>query len=806
MVWEIHKFGGSSLAHPDAFKRAVGLVAGSGEERRGTVVSALGGVTDDLHELVAAAARKDSVKDALAALRVRHAGMAQALGVAEPESFEVDWRNLRDLLHAVQLVGGVDPMMRDLVVGYGERWSGRLFAAALEAAGRPARFLDAGEFVTAADGDMGPVVDWDESSALLRPKLESWHGDIVMTGYVARHADGRPRTLGRNGSDFSAAILGRLVGARSVNIWTDVPGVMSADPRLVPEARVLRTLSYDEALELAYFGAAVLHPQTLAPAIAARVPVFIRDPRTPDEPGTRIADVSSTRFAIKGITAIPAMALVTLEGAGLIGVPGTARRLFGCLERGGISVVMISQGSSEHSICLAVPKVVAADAALRIRDEFTVELRAGLVQSVRVDDDAAVLAVVGSAMAGQPGVAASFFAALSRCGINIKAIAQGASERNISAVVPTEEAARAVRAVHSAFYLSPQTVSIGLIGVGHVGGALLSQLVAQAPKLTDRVNLRIRAVASSRYMRLGEALDAPPTAADGPLDLDAFVDHVAADHLPHSLIIDCTADDGVAARHAEWLRRGIDVVTPNKKGVGADWDRYQAITRAMALARSRYGCETTVGAGLPVIHTLRDLIDTGDQVIEIEGMLSGTLAWLFHRFDGSTPFSDLVREAWQAGYTEPDPRDDLSGMDVARKLVILARQMGLQLDLAHVDVSGLVPAGLEDGGVEAFLTQLAGHDDSLAKRVSAAREAGAMLRFVAHLDQQGRASVGLTEVGPGHPFAMAQATDNVVRFRTRRYDANPLVVQGPGAGPEVTAAGVFADMLRMAATLGGRGA
>ncbi|MEM9300625.1 MAG: bifunctional aspartate kinase/homoserine dehydrogenase I [Pseudomonadota bacterium] len=805
MTWEIHKFGGSSLARADAFHRAVGLVSGSGDARRGVVVSALGGVTDDLHRLVEAAAAGRDLTEALGALHDRHDTMASDLGVAVPDAFAVDRDNLRDLLHAVQLVGSADRIMSDLIFGYGERWSARLFTAALTAAGRPARFLDAGEFIIAADGDMGPVVDWDGSLAALEPLVAGWDGDVVMTGYVARYGDGRPRTLWRNGSDFSAAILGRLLAAEAVQIWTDVPGVMSADPRLVPEARVLQTLSYDEALELAYFGAAVLHPQTLAPAIAAQIPVFIRDPRTPGEPGTRIADISSTRFAIKGITAIPEMALVTLEGAGLIGVPGTARRLFGCLERGGISVVMISQGSSEHSICVAVPRALAADAVLRIREEFTIELRAGLVQSVRDDTDAAVLAVVGSSMAGQPGVAASFFSALSRCGINIKAIAQGASERNISAVVPNDEAARAVRAVHSAFYLSPQTVSVGLLGVGHVGGALLEQLVAQAPKLTDRVDLRIRAIARSRTMLLGEDLTAPPGNADPELDIEALVEHVAAEHLPHSVIIDCTADDAVAARHPEWLARGIDVVTPNKKGVGAGWARYEAIQRAMAAAGSRYGCETTVGAGLPIIHTLRDLVDTGDRVIEIEGMLSGTLAWLFHRFDGSEPFSELVREAWQAGYTEPDPRDDLSGLDVARKLVILARQIGLKLNLDHIKVDGLVPAELDGGDVETFLAAFAEHDDAFATRIGEARTSGGVLRFVAHLDASGTASVGLRTIGLDHPFAMAQATDNVVRFRTVRYDANPLVVQGPGAGPEVTAAGVFADLLRLAGTLGGRG-
>ena len=804
MSWPIvHKFGGTSLADAEAIARSVSLVCRWGEGPQAVVVSAMGGVTDTLLGLIEAASRRAGIDSTVEALVERHATAASSLDLPLPEIITRTRADLADLLHAVRLVGSADATLRDVVAGYGERWSAALFAAALAQQGRQVRVLDAATFLIARDDDMGPVVDWPASSELLAAQLPSPDHDLVVPGYVASYPDGRPRTLGRNGSDFSAAILARLLRAQTLRIWTDVPGVMSADPRLVPEARVLETLSYDEALELAYFGAGVLHPRTIAPAMEAGIDIHIGDGRHPDAPGTRIARDSRTSFAIKGITAIPAMALVTLTGAGLIGVPGTARRLFSCLERVGISVVMISQASSEHSICCAVPQASAQAAVETIQVEYATELAAGQVQGVSCDADAAVLAVVGSAMRGQPGVAARFFGALARCGINVKAIAQGGSERNITAAVAGDEAARAVRAVHAAFYLSPQTVSIGLIGTGHVGRALLDQLQEQAPRLEERFSLRIRAVADSRRMMLGEAIDRQPGEGDPAADLDALVDHVAAEHLPHAVLIDCTADDGIAERHADWLARGIHVVTPNKKGIAGGLDRYRRIREAARASGARYGCETTVGAGLPVIHTLRDLIDTGDRVIEIEGMLSGTLAWLFHGYDGSTSFAELVREAWQAGYTEPDPRDDLSGLDVARKLVILARELGLALEIANVPVESLIPDGLADGDVEAFLAALRAHDDAMAQRVRDARAEGGVLRFVARLDAGGQAAVGLTTVPLDHPFAQARTTDNVVRFRTRRYDANPLVVQGPGAGPEVTAAGVFADLLRLGAGLGG---
>ena len=660
-------------------------------------------------------------------------------------------------------------------------------------------------------GPLGVAVDWP----LSQQRFDAWRDAhpgprVVATGFIARGEDGRPATLGRNGSDYSAAIFGALARSPEIHIWTDVDGVLSADPRLVPEAVPLPSLSYLEACELAYFGARVIHPQTMAPAIARRIPVRIRNTFNPSHPGSLVSDGAGTTPPVKGLTTIGGLAIVSVEGAGMIGVPGTAERVFGALHRAEVSVVMISQGSSEHSICCVVEAVRAEQAVAVLREGFARELERGQIQSIEAEPDVTVLAAVGDGMAGTPGIAARLFDSLARSGVNVCAIAQGSSERNISVAIASRDAARALRAVHAGFYLSPQTLSIGVVGPGRVGSALLAQLAAAQDRLRSEANLdlRVRAIAGSRRMVLDE-LGLDLEAWRGRLesgegtDLERLGRHVRAPHLPHAVLIDCSASDAVAECYPAWLAAGLHVITASKHAGSGPWPRYQAI-RSAAARGPRFRYEATVGAGLPVISTLRDLLDTGDEVLAVEGILSGTLAWLFNRFDGSVPFSSLVREASGAGYTEPDPRDDLMGLDVARKLVILAREMGGRLSLEDVEVERLVPDALRAGSAAEFLARAGVLDAPMRERLESARARGAVLRYVARLGKDGEARVGLVELPPDHAFAHLRLTDNVVQFTTRRYGRNPLVVQGPGAGPEVTAAGVFADLLRVAAGLGAR--
>lgn len=811
-----HKFGGSSLADASCFRRVGAILRAQPGARQLVVVSAMRGTTDALIALVDAAVHgAPDWREGWQRLRGRHLDTARELLRGEAartlDWLEAEFARLANQLGALAVLGTPSREALEAIQGLGEVWSAQLLSRSLALDGADCAFLDAREVLVVSHGELGAIVDWEDSARRYAQWRDAHRHDwLIATGFVARTHAGRATVLGRNGSDYSAAIFAALCAARELTLWGDTDGVLSADPRLVPDATPLPQLSYDEACELAYFGAKVIHPQTLTPAIARGLPVRIRNTFNPEHPGTAIggaAAADTQRPPVRGISAVRDLAVLTLEGAGMIGVPGTAERTFGALHDAGVSVVMISQGSSEHSICCVVRGVDAGGAEAALRRAFAAEIARGEIHRVSVGGDISVLAVVGDGMAGTPGVAARTFGALARTGVNIRAIAQGASERNISIAVAAADTARALRAVHAAFWLSPQTLSIGLIGPGKVGAALLRQIEAARPRLLreNQLDLRLRAVTGSRRMWLGEADAAARWQEDGDrdCDLDAFARHVQAEHLPHAVILDCSASGAVAQRYADWLGAGIHVVTPNKQAGAGPSERWRAI-RAATASGARFRYEATVGAGLPVISTLRDLLDTGDELLAVEGILSGTLAWLFNRYDGTQPFSQLVREAHALGYTEPDPRDDLSGTDVARKLVIFAREAGVALDLADVAVESLVPERLRDVGADAFLQRLDELDDAIRARCAAARADGRVLRYVARLDRDGTASVGLVAMPLDHAFAHLRLTDNIVQFTTRRYRDNPLVVQGPGAGPEVTAAGVFADLLRVAAALGAK--
>ena len=812
--WKIHKFGGSSLADAACFRRVAGLMLDHSDERLGVIVSAMGGMTDALINLaVLAEQADDSFSDELNVIGERYATTARELldgshRAAVLDAWSADATGIIDVLKAVALVKSAPQRSRDVVAGYGEIWSARLLAAFLaqESPQRGGTWIDAREVITVRDSELGPTVLWEQSQASFDSVVDTdFNGIAVVTGFIAADEEGLQTTLGRNGSDHSAAIFAKLSNAAELSIWTDVDGVMSADPNRVPEAQVIDHLSYSEAMELAYFGAKVIHPQTLGPAVENDIPVIIRNSHNPSHPGSRIEATAAATDNIKGITAVGGIALVNLEGSGMIGVPGTADRLFAALKDAGVSVNLISQASSEHSICIAVPEELAKRAQQVTMDAFADELETGQIQSVEIKMAQSIVAVVGDGMAGTPGLAARFFGTLGRAGINIRAIAQGSSERNISAVVDSAEATRALRAAHSGFYLSAKTLSIGILGAGNVGAALLGQLEKQRDKLAQdfNIDLRVRAIARSQKMLLGDRrIDLSrweeDFAANGiDVDLEQFEQHLNPDHLPHAVIIDCTASDAISSRYAGWLARGIHVITPNKKAFSGAYEDYQALRDAADEGSAHYFYETTVGAALPVITTLCDLIHTGDEVRSIRGIFSGTLAYLFNVFDGSTPFSEIVRIAKENGYTEPDPRDDLSGMDVARKLTILAREMGQPIELGDFPVQSLVPAALADVSIEEFLEKLPEYDAKMDALYQEASAENKQLRYVAEFDAAGNASVGLQAVDATHPFCNINLTDNIVQFESERYSANPLVIQGPGAGIEVTAGGVFADLLRL---------
>jgi aspartokinase/homoserine dehydrogenase 1 len=821
MTWTVHKFGGTSVADASCIRRVAEIIGSQKRGHLGVVVSAMKGVTDDLLGLVDKASNRQPVEATLEALRARHekanVELLDAAGAqAVMTEFDKDLADIDSILKALTLVRSASNRSRDLIAGYGEIWSARQIAAFFKRTlgkSQDVLFLNARDVLVIEHTEMGPVTVWDLSRQKLAAALPpGFAGIAVITGFVASDKNGLPTTLGRNGSDYSASIFGALLDADEVHIWTDVDGVMSGDPRQVPEATIIDEMSYSEAMDLAYFGAKVIHPQTMAPAVGRGIPLWIRNTFNPTHPGTKISASSGSRAgAVKGISGIDKVALVNLEGAGMIGVPGTADRLFGALRAAGVSVMLISQGSSEHSICFAVREEEADQVRAVVERAFGVELSEGQVQRVGVTKGCAIVAVVGDDMGGRPGNAGRFFGTLGSARINVRAIAQGASERNISAVIDAKDMTRAIRAVHSSFYLSAKTVSIGLLGPGLVGGALLDQLARAAPALREKFNLdlRVRAIGSSKRMLLDEQrLDLGRWRADFrkgvPMDLGRLVAHIQADYLPHAVLIDCTANQEVADRYAEWLERGIHVITPNKRAHSGPMACYQTLKRLSGGSRTHFLYEATVGAGLPVIQTLKDLVATGDEIRSISGIFSGTLAYLFNLFDGQRPFSEIVREARTKGYTEPDPRDDLSGKDVARKAVILAREAGLTLELDDITVESLVPAALGEASVEEFLKRLPDFDAPMVERVAAARRAGQVLRYVATIDvAAGKAKVGLESFAPQHPFANISLTDNIVQFVTGRYCDNPLIIRGPGAGPAVTAGGIFADLLRLCSMLSG---
>ena len=818
-AWTVHKFGGTSLADADRYRAACEIVLaarGSGH-RVAAVVSAMSGVTNALIESVnLAAAHDDSYLQKLQSLEQRHLETIAALQLRNSSALAAtivsDFNAIKEVLRGVWITALAVERIIEFVSGHGELWSAQMLHAYLETNDHPTSWLDARKTLVVEPNSNAVTIDWETSLEKLNGWLvEAADADfLVITGFIASTHDGVATTLKRNGSDLSASIFGALLNAEAVTIWTDVDGVFSADPRRVPDAVVIPELSYQEAAELAYFGAKVIHPSTMSPAITHNITVWIKNTFTPDAPGTRISATSPKDMPIKGFAAVEDMVLINVEGTGMMGIPGVAHKVFGALRAVDVSVVMISQASSEHSICFAVPRVHAELAKKTVEETFVVEMERGEIQTIDLTDNCCIIAMVGDGMIERLGMAGMFFSALGKAGINVRAIAQGSSERNISAVIEQAEATKALRAIHSAFYLSNQTLSIGVIGTGLIGGTLLRQLQTRIEELKrDRgIDLRVRGVMNSRKMILADrhlALDRWANElgeSSKTADLETFINHVNADHLPHAVLIDATASGELTAHYESWLARGINVITPNKKFNAGPFAAYRGL-RETARKHQRYFLyETNVGAGLPIIQTLRGLVETGDEVIKIEGVLSGTLSYIFNSLDGRLTFSEVVRQAHSLGLTEPDPREDLSGVDVARKLIILAREMGLEVEMDSVHVESLVAEDLRGGTVDQFFDVLSKYDQTIAELLNSAGEKGEVVRYVGTIDSNGNLSAQMRNFPIDHPFASLKGSDNIVSFQTARYNTQPMIVRGPGAGPEVTAAGVFSDLLRLASFLG----
>ncbi|KAF5727079.1 bifunctional aspartokinase/homoserine dehydrogenase 1 chloroplastic-like [Tripterygium wilfordii] len=828
-TWSVHKFGGTCMGNSQRIKNVAEIIINDNSAGKLVVVSAMSKVTDMMYELIyKAQSRDDLYLTALDAVLEKHKSTAMdLLDGEELASFlsrlHHDVNNLRAMLRAIYIAGHATESFSDFVVGHGELWSAQMLSGVVRKLGFECKWMDTRDVIVVNPTSSNQVdPDFEESER----RLQKWFSQnssktVIATGFIASTPQNIPTTLKRDGSDFSAAIMGALVRACQVTIWTDVDGVYSADPRKVSEAVILKTLSYQEAWEMSYFGANVLHPRTIIPVMRYDIPIVIRNIFDLSAPGTMICqpsidengDDEKLDTPVKGFATIDNLALVNVEGTGMAGVPGTASAIFGAVKDVGANVIMISQASSEHSVCFAVPEKEVKAVAEALQARFHQALDAGRLSQVAVIPNCSILAAVGQKMASTPGVSATLFNALAKANINVRAVAQGCSEYNVTVVVKREDCVRALRAVHSKFFLSRTTIAMGIIGPGLIGATLLDQLRDQAAVLKEEFNidLRVMGMIGSRTMLLSdigieltrwrELMKERGEVAD----MEKFTKNVHENHfIPNTVLVDCTADAGVASYYYDWLRRGIHVITPNKKANSGPLDKYLKLRALQRKSYTHYFYEATVGAGLPIVSTLRGLLETGDKILRIEGIFSGTLSYIFNNFIGTRAFSEVVAEAKESGYTEPDPRDDLSGTDVARKVIILARESGLKLELSDLPVQNLVPEPLQaSASAEEFMKQLPQFDKDMSKQRQEAEDAGEVLRYVGVVDvinEEGR--VELRRYKKDHPFAQLSGSDNIIAFTTTRYQKQPLIVRGPGAGAQVTAGGIFSDILRLASYLG----
>lgn len=736
------------------------------------------------------------------------------------KSVKKDFGDIEDILKAVWLIGETSESTRIFIDRIELLWVLEILRILLKQEGYKTAVIDSSELVHTTRTESGCRLRMDKTGYHLNGFLKKAEAaveavDTLLIGGGWALCDNNSVVVpDENSGELTAAALGAILDADSVTFWNSKDMLMTADIEEVPSASIIPEISYAEATELSYFGAKVLHPLAMAPAMAKEIPICLRGINQIEHPGTRVSSKNENGKGrmVKGFSAIHHTALINIEGAGMIGVPGISSRLFTSMRDAGISVILISQASSEHSICFAVPEKEADKAEKVVRRTFSEELAGYRINSVEVQRNCAILAAVGEAMPGVPGIAAKFFGALGKAGVNVSAIAQGSSERNISAVIKGSDATKALRALHAGFFLSNQTLSIGLLGPGLIGSTLLKQISRESDRLKSDfgVDLRVRAIANSKKMLIddfGIDLSTWKNRFDSeavPLDLKKYTEHAAADYFPHTVLIDCSTSSVLPKQYVEWIQRGIHIITPNKKAGTEKLPYYHLLMDQGRQKGMHFLYETTVGAGLPIINTLKDLIQTGDRIQKIEGVLSGTLAYLFWRFDGTVPFSKLVREAKELGFTEPDPRDDLSGMDIVRKAVILAREIGIEIEIEDVPVLNLIPEELRSASIDEFMDKLELIDASILEMQQEAEAKNQLLKYVGIIEADGTCSVELKGYPENHPFARITGTDNIVAFTTDRYHSQPLVIQGPGAGPDVTAGGVFADLLRLSAYLGAR--
>jgi aspartokinase/homoserine dehydrogenase 1 len=810
---KVLKFGGTSVGSAKSINNVIDILENySKNDSIICAVSAVGGITDKLLLAGKQAQNKDAEYNATFNLiKDIHFNIINELNPSDGKSIreqvETDLNALKNLLDGIYLINELSPKTSDKLVSFGELLSSFIIAETMNQRGMSVLRKNSQELIVTNSNFTKAEVNFAITNKNIQDYFNSASQRItIIPGFIAKSQAGEQTTLGRGGSDYTAAIVAAALNVQQLEIWTDVSGMYTTNPKLVKQAYPIEKISYQEAMELSHFGAKVLYPPTVQPVLNLNIPIHIKNTAEPDAAGTIISnEVSNNGSPVTGISNISNIALLTLQGSGMIGIPGFSKRLFETLSLEKINVILITQASSEHSICLGIDENDAQLAKTAIDAAFENEIALRKIDPIIVEKDLSIIALVGDNMKNHQGISGKMFSTLGKNNINIRAIAQGASEKNISAVILQSDVKKALNSLHEQFFESKtKQLNVFITGVGNVGERLVEQIKQQRKYLKEnlKINLRIVGLSNSKNMIFNDdGIDLnhwkDQLATGEQASLNGFFEKVKSLNLRNSIFVDVTANKDVSEYYAKYLRQSIGVVACNKIACSSDYENYKLLKRLSLKYNAPFLFETNVGAGLPIIGTLNNLMASGDTITSIQAVLSGSLNFVFNNFNDSTKFYDVVKQAAAEGYTEPDPRIDLSGVDVARKILILARESGLEMNLEDIsNTSFLSEAGLKSGSVEDFYQTLIDDEAHYQKLYASAKAKGCQLKYVAQLNQ-GKASVGLQEIPSDHPFYNLKGKDNIVMFYTKRYPEQPMIIKGAGAGAEVTASGLFADIIRI---------